>query len=388
MFVRRLAVGAMVIAFAGAACSAAPPPATSAPGASVVPSAGSTTEPSPSAPTEASPEVADRYDLGGFPAFPAGSLSASTVAALQTVLDLVVEGGGPATFPGVTAAVIVADEGSWTGAAGSWDGLPLTTDQRHPTHSAAKTIVSAQVLRLAEDGLLDLDDPAADHLPPELAFFDANGATIRQVLAMRSGIPTVKGDQYYLAELASTVEEVFEMLPDPVLSPDVVTEYAGPNYVLLGAIIEHLTGQPLAETLRSGVLANPALDGLVYTVDDALASDGWGVQTTSAALARWGWELYGGSVLSDASLQEVTDFQGQWYGLGIMDLASEYGGARAIGHQGLSSVLGCCSAVVFVAWPAEGLAIAVQADTTGTSNDVANTLVDRVAGALRDVVRE
>ena len=41
---------------------------------------------------------------------------------------------------------------------------------------------------MVEAGELALDDPAADHLPPDL-HFDTNGATIRHLLGQRSGIP-------------------------------------------------------------------------------------------------------------------------------------------------------------------------------------------------------
>ena len=41
---------------------------------------------------------------------------------------------------------------------------------------------------MVEAGELGLDDPAADHLPPDLDF-DTNGATIRQLLGHRSGSP-------------------------------------------------------------------------------------------------------------------------------------------------------------------------------------------------------
>ena len=381
----RLATGALVLALGGAACSAPSVPAASPSG---------TPAASPSGTPAVSSGAPRSYHLGRFPAFPSGALSESTAAALQAVLDSVLERPGPFTstgaiFSGVTATVIVADEGSWTGAAGSWDGTQLTPESLLPTHSSAKTIVAAQVLRLVEDGKLGLDDLASDHLPPELAFFDANGATVRQVLAMRSGIPSLNGEVNYPAELASTVEEVFRMLPEPEVAPDSRTEYASTNYILLGTIIEHITGQPLADVLRSGVLANPALDGLVYTAADALASDGWGVETTSAALARWGYELYGGFVLSDASLRAMTDFGGEWYGLGVMDLSDEYGGALAIGHQGLSSPPTCCSAVILLALPAEGIVISVQANTAGTPDYVyTNGQVDRIAGALRDALRE
>jgi CubicO group peptidase (beta-lactamase class C family) len=236
------------------------------------------------------------YALGEFPPFPDGSLPGSTAEALQATLDATVEDG---TFTGVTAAVIVADRGSWAGAAGSLDGIPLTQDSRSPTHDAGKTVVAAQVLRLVGNGTLGLDDQASDHLPPELRFFDANGATIRQVLAMRSGISglnefTPEGS-YFPAEQASTAVKMFRKLPEPNVRPGSKTDYASTNYVLLGTIIEHATGRPLAEVLRSDVLSNPALDGLVYTVEDALAADGYGVESTPGSLARWGYELYGGS---------------------------------------------------------------------------------------------
>ncbi len=353
-FAPRLWAGSIVVlAFVGAACDATPTPATAPPRAT----------------TDAEPDAPRAYALGGFPEFPSGSLPESTAAALQTVLDDAVEKG---TFTGVTAAVIVADRGSWTGAAGSMEGVedvPLTPDSRLPTHSAGKNIVAAQVLRLVEEGRLGLDDPAADHLPPELGFFDANGATIRQVLGMSSGIPDLneyEGDGFYPAEQASTAVKVFRKLPEPTVRPGSRVHYASTNYVLLGTIIEQTSGLPLSEALRSGVLDHTGLEGLTYTVEDALASDGWGVETTPSSLARWGYDLYGGFVLSDASLREMTDFQGKWYGLGVMDFSADYG-TLAVGHDGASSTTTCCSAIRLVALPEEGMVISVQANGGATS---------------------
>jgi D-alanyl-D-alanine carboxypeptidase len=288
--------------------------------------------------------------------------------------------------------VIVADRGSWAGAAGSANGIPLTPDSRSPTHSASKTIAAAQVLRLVDDGMLGLDDLASDHLPPELSFYDANGATIRQVLGMRSGIRglrefTSEGG-FYPGERASSAVQLFRQVPDPRVRPGGNPSYASTNYVLLGTIIEHATGRPLAEVLRSDVLSNPALHGFDYTVEDAFASDGWGVQTTPGSLARWGYELYGGFVLSDASLRAMTDFQGDWYGLGIMDFSSEYG-TLAVGHEGASSASACCSLIRLLALPEEGMVIAVQANTEATTSvyDIYNSQVVRLTKALRDAAR-
>jgi CubicO group peptidase (beta-lactamase class C family) len=329
------------------------------------------------------------YALGEFPPFPDEPLPGSTTEALQAALDATIEDG---TFIGVTAAVIVADRGSWAGAAGSADGIQLTPDSPSPTQSSSKTVVAAQVLRLAEEGLLSLDDLASEYLPPELRFFDANGATIRQVLGMRSGIPglnefTPEGG-YAVAEQASTAVKAFRKLPASNVAPGGEPNYAGTNYVLLGAIIEHVTGRPLSETLRSDVLDRPGLEGVVYTVEDALAADGYGVRATPGALARWGYELYGGFVLSAASLREMTDFQGDWYGLGVMDLSGGYG-TLAVGHEGESSVTTCCSVIRLVALPEEGVVITVQANTAATTHpyDTYNSDVVRLTQVLRDAVQ-
>ena len=339
-----------------------------------------------------------RFTLGAFPAFLETPLPVSTTDTLQSLVDDAVEQG---IFEGVTAAVIIADQGNWTGTLGTWEGAPIGPDSRYPTHSSAKTFVAAETLRLVEDGEIGLDDPAANYLPPELTFFDANGATIREVLGMRSGLPSLdKDDAYYVAELVPTVNDLFEALPEPTVSPGSVTRYSGTNYLLLGAIIEYVTGRPLADTLRSDVLAHPGLEGIAYTVPDAMASDGWGVETTAASLARWGYDLYGGLVVSEASLREMTDFHGEWYGLGVMDYSRASGvfDGVAIGHQGLSSATTCCSAVALVALPDEGIVIAVQADAPagsggpgggscgGSSCDL-NPKADRLAQALADASR-
>jgi len=375
--VRRVIGVLSITAFVGAACSPNSTPPNTPPEGNA--------DPGPDAPRT--------YALGEFPPFPDEPLPGSTVEELQAALDAVVEDGA---FTGVTAAVIVADRGSWAGTAGSLDGAALTPDSRSPTHSAGKTVVAAQVLRLVEDGMLGLDDPASDHLPPELGFFDANGATIRQVLAMRSGIRdltefTSEGGRYP-AERASSVAEVFRRLREPRIRPGSKTQYNSVNYVLLGAIVEHATGRPLAEVLRSDVLGDPALDGLVYTVEDALAADGYGVESTPGSLARWGYELFGGFVLADSLLGEMTDFYqdpccDMRYGLGVWDYTQYYGGTPAVGLEGASSVATCCSVIRLVAFPEEGMVVSVQANTAGAANPHPYGKVELLTKVLRDLAR-
>ena len=359
----RTVTAAMAILIAG--CSPSPEGPTPAEPTSEV--ATGTTAPSP----QASPTLT----LGDFPAFPKGPLPETVAASLQAVLDEVVEQG---PFLGVTAAVIVGDSGSWSGAAGvDLEGDPLTPEARLVIASVGKTVTAAQILRLVEKGKLGMDDPAADHLPAEVAFFDANGATIRDVLGMRSGIPDPPPG---LVDSGFTPAELLETTFGPLFPAGSEISYANINYILLGMIIEHVTGRPLWDVLRSGVLDRPGLDGLVYRVKDALAADGGGIESDAATLARWGYELYGGFVLSDASLHQMTDFQGDWYGLGAIDFSQgtpaiiDGFGIPAIGHGGLEP----SNAVMLVAFPETDVVVAVQAHI-GTLDQVAT-----VVGALRD----
>ena len=105
----------------------------------------------------------------------------------------------------------------------------------------------------------------------------------------------------------------------------------------------------------------PQLDGLGYGVVDALAADGWQMRTDPATLARWGYELYGGSVVSDASLREMTDFGGEWYGLGVIDFAHPDAGTfdtPVVGHGGSEE----SHFVRLVAFLRTGLVVSVQAN--------------------------
>jgi D-alanyl-D-alanine carboxypeptidase len=338
---------------------------------------------SPSASTETSAAAsallpAANTRLGHFPAFPEAKLPDSIAASLQAVLDQAVADG---IVRGATAAVIVAGSGSWAGAAGvDREGGTLTADSRLLTASVGKTVTAAQILRLVDQGKLRLDDRATDHFSSELSSFDANDATIRDLLGMRSGLSD-PGNYFALAERHATVAELVEGVADPRAPAGTTIQYANINFTLLAAIIEQVTGRSLSQTTLTGVLADPALGGLGYSgVKNALAGDGWDVLTDPATLARWGYELYGGSVISDARLREMTDFGGEWYGLGVIDFTNPDAGTfdtPAIGHGGSEE----SHFVRLVAFLRTGLVISVQANADDFGE------VEYVLTRLRDTVQ-
>ncbi len=120
-------------------------------------------------------------------------VSNELAAELQEVLDTSANGHG------LTAAVI-SPQGTWNGATGLAAGdREMVPNDQMSIASITKTLVAAQVMQLVEAGELDLDDLAADRLPPDLEF-DTNGANIDDLLSMRSGISEFFADEEELVE--------------------------------------------------------------------------------------------------------------------------------------------------------------------------------------------
>lgn len=288
-------------------------------------------------------------------------VDADTAALLQQTLD------GAAGDYGVTATVMTAD-GTWTGAAGTADGLePMSPRAQMAIGSITKTVVATQVMRLVEAGRLGLEDPAADHLPKKLEF-DTNGATVRDLLSMRSGIPDYVEKLWHSLSTDTghvwTVDEMLALVPTRRDPPGKEIDYSSTNYLLLGLILEHAYHHPLAQILRGGVLDGPALMRMVYqpaerptapiaTPDGApalpsaqggdylpslagatAAGPAGGIASDSATLARWWGRLCAGQIVSQESFETMTDFgrPPDWYGLGIADRSGA--APAAVGNKG------------------------------------------------------
>ena len=377
--------------------------------------ASSSPTPSPSPSPSPSP-VGVAYTLGHFPNVPTGSLSESTARALQAVLDAAVKQGG---LPGVTATVLVADGGAWSGAAGTADGVhPVGARSQFAIASITKTVIAAEIMRLSERGRLRLSDPVSEHLSSSF-HFDTNGATIENLLSMESGIPDPALSEDAAAVLAHplrkwTAEEVLASVPAYRSAPGDHFVYEDANYMLLGLVIQETTGMSVAAALRSHILADPRVSSLVYQVEErpkgplalpfggqvgpntgggylptkSEASDGsgsGGMASDAGALALWGYLLFGRHLLSEHSLLDMTDFgkgaNYDRYGLGVFDqtnLANGFG-VQAVGNGGWD-VGGYSSALSVL--PGEGIVISVLTNTAGDPVSLVFPVVQRLASAL------
>jgi D-alanyl-D-alanine carboxypeptidase len=364
-----------------------------------------------SACASSSPPVAWTYTLGHFPAVPTGSFSASTTGALQTVLDAAVKGG----LPGITATVLAADGRAWSGAAGTADGVhPVEARSQFGIASITKTVIAAQIMRLSEQGSLRLSDQVSEHLPSSF-HFDTNGATIQNLLHMESGIPDPVAPDRTTLEADPlrgwTPQGILASVPADRSKPGDHYVYEDSNYMLLGLVIEKTTGKSVATALRSYILADPRVSSMVYqpaerpkgplalpflgeqvrpniirvgggylpTKAEASSANGSGCMASdSFALAVWGYQLFGGQLLSEKSVLAMTDFGNSIYGLGVIDqsMAGAWRGrGQAIGNGGWDQ--GGYSSVLAVL-PSEGIVISVMTNTSGYPP----TLVFPVAEAL------
>jgi D-alanyl-D-alanine carboxypeptidase len=176
---------------------------------------------------------------------------------------------GDDSIHGAALAVVVPSSGlRWEGAAGLADpenGIVMTPG--HPVRIASntKTFVAAAVLRLAEDGGIELDDPIAESLPDDVIGllendgYDAEAITVQHLLTHTGGIFDHSETGAYTDEIIAepgrrwSPRDQISMavdLGDPHAPPGEVYTYSDTGYILLGLILEEASGKPLAEAVR------------------------------------------------------------------------------------------------------------------------------------------
>lgn len=185
--------------------------------------------------------------------------------------DAIMEAAYRADAPGAAAIVMRGGEVIWSGARGLADvqaGKPITEATAFRMGSITKQFTAVVILQLVAEGKLSLDDPLAQFFP---GWPDPGGrATIRQLLNHTSGIPeftSVPG--YMLSEPTmrpvTTADLLAVIRSRPSASePGAVWRYNNSGYVVLGAIIEQLTGKPWHDAVRERVTRQLGLTSIVY----------------------------------------------------------------------------------------------------------------------------
>jgi len=154
-----------------------------------------------------------------------------------------------------------------------WEqGLPSTPQTSFRVGSISKSFTAAAILQLAEAGELTVTDTIGELLPEYPAV--GAGITLHQLLSHTAGLFNYTDDPELLARrdqpiTPSELLATFWELPLE-FEPGTQFRYSNSGYVVLGAIIERVTGQTYAEYMQQAIFEPAGLDRT--TVGDA---DGW-----------------------------------------------------------------------------------------------------------------
>ncbi|MFG2557380.1 serine hydrolase domain-containing protein [Streptomyces sp. NPDC048496] len=191
-------------------------------------------------------------------------------ALLHRIASAQVEG----RTPSLVAAVQRQGRIVWNGSRSCVDGHAPDSDTQFRIGSLTKTFTAVLVLRLRDEGLLDLDDPLEKHLPGT----GVGGVTVLQLLGHSAGLSAESPAPWWertpgtlRPELADVLGEQTRMHP-----PGRRHHYSNPGYSVLGALIEAVRGASWAEVLQREIL-EPLSMRRTSTQPQAPHAGGWAV---------------------------------------------------------------------------------------------------------------
>jgi len=319
-----------------------------------------------------------------FFAVKASAQNAELKQKIQLKLDSLCKAGG---FPGLTAGVVLPDNtalGFASGIADSARHQPMRTDSYLEQGSVGKTYVSAVAMQLIKEGKFKLDDKISKYLD-HYAWFNrlpnAQDITIKMLMEHTSGIMRYEFKDAFTKDLTNNPgkvwkpEELLAYVLDekPGFKAGEGWDYADTNYIVLGMIMEQVTGKAYYTLLEERILRpyhltqtlpsnKRKLKGLVqgyagkdnpfggrsevladngeFIINPQFEWTGGGIYSTTVDMAKWGKLLYEGKVFDPSLLPVMEDGvpakmlgANTNYGLGVIIRQSpKYG--TIYGHSG------------------------------------------------------
>jgi D-alanyl-D-alanine carboxypeptidase len=345
-------------------------------------------------------------------------------ATLQRILDETVADG---YIPGASLAVSIPGQEPWSGASGIAERQqprPLAPTTNMRIASISKIFTAAVVLQLVEEGAIDLDAPMATYLPDLTPTGDR--ISVRNLLNHTSGLYDYLEDRNFVARAYQNPEYVWpsrELVAyanqfAPAFQPGAAGgwDYSSTNYVLLGMIVEQVTGKTLAQEMRQRIFEPLDLDRTYFAPDEQVpptTAHGYArdVDQTNISLSfafatanlvstpdnvrRFIEGLVGGRLLQPATLDQMFTFvngKGQYnmpqleYGLGIMRNrlpvgAAVNGAARPASASVVVGHIGGFGGFRSAVWsaPEGGITIALGLNQASTDpNELATRVFDAI----------
>lgn len=203
----------------------------------------------------------------------AASAHAPTPAALKTIdpaaLQSAVESAAKKLMIPGSVVLLRTPQGTFSATTGTTElgkaDKPTTSDHFRIA-SNTKTLTSALINLLAQDGKLRMTDPVSDYVA---GVPNGGNITIAELLKMRSGLYNYTNAPELAASLdaepqkARTPQQMLDIAfrRPPNFAPNASYEYSNTNYALLGLVAEKVGGRPLAEQFRTRLLAPLGLAG-------------------------------------------------------------------------------------------------------------------------------
>ena len=207
--------------------------------------------------------------------------------------------------------------------------IPNEVDTRFPTASAGKAFVAAAVMRLIRDGRLSLDTAIGDVLDFDLKRLDP-GVTVRQLLNHTSGVP-----DYFDESVMNEYSDLFRDYPNYKIrtSKDLLPlfidkpmaysrglkfQYNNSGYVLLGLMIEAVTGGPFDVYLENALFKPLKMNGTGYYELDRLPAKCAAAYIEDPQTGGWRTNIYSVDVKgtgAGGAFTTVVDVERFWTGL-------------------------------------------------------------------------
>lgn len=280
----------------------------------------------------------DDYLFNSVPRSGSREIDSGLAQQLQSVLDEYVVNY---QIKGLSGALMAPNGDIWAGASGiSHDTVDLTTDMLLGIASNTKNFIATIIMQLYEADSLLLSDSLYKFVP-SYENIDST-VTVEQLLNHTSGIynylsnPALGDSLNESTTRTWTVEELLDyFVLEPSFSPGANWEYSNTNYLLLGMIIEEVTGNEVVDEIRNRLsipfglsstylFPDEGYEGFrshVWTMisgtlvdvtdfaDTALFSAAWtagAMLSTATDMVKWSKGLNEGGLLQDSTLELMT----------------------------------------------------------------------------------
>ena len=196
------------------------------------------------------------------------TLAAFSCTSPEAELDAVCRGLFPCGEPGAAVLVMIGDSvvlDRGYGIADIESGSAINGDTFFNIASVSKQFTAVAILQLAIQGQLTLDDPVSKYFPEFEADFWKD-ISIAQLMSHSSGIPDARN---YPREVKINGDEALSVAYMDTLSfvhfaPGTAYEYINPTFVLLGYIVEQVSGQPFTEYMAEHLFAPAGMSQTLY----------------------------------------------------------------------------------------------------------------------------